>query len=45
MLFNNVAGSMVHISSISVHTGYKGLSMYAASKGALEALSKNVARE
>lgn len=45
MLFNNIGGSIVHISSISAHTGYKGLSMYAASKGALEALSKNIARE
>lgn len=45
MLFNDIKGSIVHISSISVHTGYKGLSMYAASKGAIEALSKNIARE
>lgn len=45
MLFNNIAGSIIHVSSISVHTGYKGLSMYAASKGALEAFSKNLARE
>jgi len=45
MLYNHTKGSIVHISSISVHTGYKGLSMYAASKGALEALSKNIARE
>ncbi len=45
MLFNNNYGSIVHISSISVHTGYKGLSMYAASKGALEAFSKNTSRE
>lgn len=45
MLLHKVAGSIVHISSISVHTGYKGLSMYAASKGAIEAFSKNVARE
>jgi len=45
MLFNNICGSIVHVSSISVHTGYKGLSMYAASKGAIEALSKNIARE
>lgn len=45
MIFNNIAGSIVHLSSISVHTGYKGLSMYAASKGALEAFSKNTARE
>lgn len=45
MIFNNTSGSIVHVSSISVHTGYKGLSMYAASKGALEAFSKNTARE
>jgi 3-oxoacyl-[acyl-carrier protein] reductase len=45
MLLHNRSGSIVHISSISVHTGYKGLSMYAASKGALEAFSKNTARE
>jgi 3-oxoacyl-[acyl-carrier protein] reductase len=37
--------NLVHISSISVHTGYKGLSMYASTKGAIEAFSKNVARE
>lgn len=45
MIFNKVAGSIIHISSISVHTGYKGLSMYAASKGSLEAFSKNTSRE
>jgi 3-oxoacyl-[acyl-carrier protein] reductase len=45
MLLNNIYGSIVHLSSISVHTGYKGLSTYAASKGALEAFSKNTARE
>lgn len=45
MILNKVKGSIIHISSISVHTGYKGLSMYAASKGALEAFSKNTARE
>lgn len=45
MLFNKIRGSIVHISSISVHTGYKGLAMYAGSKGALEAFSKNTARE
>ena len=37
--------SIVHISSVSVHTAYKGLSMYASSKGAIEAFSKGVARE
>lgn len=45
MLLHNVKGSFVHVSSISVHTGYKGLSMYASTKGALEAFSKNTARE
>ena len=45
MLLHRVAGSIVHISSISVHTGYKGLAMYASTKGALEAFSKNTARE
>lgn len=45
MLLHNVCGSIVHISSISVHTGYKGLSMYASTKGALESFSINTARE
>lgn len=45
MLLNRVRGSIVHLSSISVHTGYKGLAMYAATKGALEAFSKNTSRE
>jgi len=45
MILHKTKGSIIHISSISVHTGYKGLSMYAASKGALEAFSKNTARE
>ncbi len=45
MLLHNIKGSIVHLSSISVHTGYKGLSMYASTKGALEAFSKNTARE
>lgn len=45
MLLHKTKGSIVHISSISAHTGYKGLAMYASSKGALEAFSKNVARE
>jgi len=44
-LLHDTKGSIVHISSISVHTGYKGLAMYASSKGALEAFSKNTARE
>lgn len=45
MLLNKIQGSIVHVSSVSAHTGYKGLSMYAASKGAMEAFSKNIARE
>ena len=45
MLLHNVSGSLVYISSVSAHTGYKGLSMYAASKGALESYSRTVARE
>lgn len=45
MIFNHTQGSIIHISSISAHTGYKGLSMYASTKGALEAFSKNTARE
>jgi 3-oxoacyl-[acyl-carrier protein] reductase len=45
MLLHKVSGSIVHISSVSVHTGYKGLAMYAATKGALEAFSRTTARE
>ena len=45
MLVSGVKGSIVHISSVSAHTGYKGLAMYASSKGALEAFSKGTARE
>lgn len=45
MLLNKTKGSIVNISSISAHTGYKGLSMYASTKGAMEAFSKNTARE
>ena len=45
MLLNKTQGNIIHISSISAHTGYKGLSMYASSKGSLEAFSKNTARE
>ena len=45
MLLHHTCGCIVHISSISAHTGYKGLAMYASSKGALEAFSKDTARE
>lgn len=45
MILHNIKGSLVHISSVSAHTGYKGLAMYASTKGAIEAFSKNTARE
>ena len=45
MLFHKTTGSIIHISSISAHTGYKGLGMYASTKAALEAFSKTTARE
>jgi 3-oxoacyl-[acyl-carrier protein] reductase len=45
MLYNQVKGSFVFVSSISSTTGYKGLSMYASTKGALESHCKNLARE
>ena len=45
MLLHKTRGSLVHVSSISAHTGFKGLSMYAGTKGALESFSKNLARE
>lgn len=45
MLLNDIKGSIVHISSVCAHTGYKGLSMYASTKGALEAFSLGTARE
>lgn len=45
MLLNKIEGSIVHITSVCAHTGYRGLSMYASTKGALESFSKTVARE
>jgi 3-oxoacyl-[acyl-carrier protein] reductase len=45
MLLHHTKGSIIHLSSISVHTAYKGLSMYASTKGALEAFSRGTARE
>jgi 3-oxoacyl-[acyl-carrier protein] reductase len=45
MLLARVHGAVVHVSSVSTATGYKGLSMYASTKGALEAFSRGVARE
>ena len=45
MILHHTKGSLVHISSICAHTGYKGLSAYAATKGAIESFSKNISRE
>ena len=45
MILHGIRGSIIHVSSVSAHTGYKGLSMYAASKGALESFSRTIARE
>lgn len=45
MMLNRTKGSLVHLSSVSTSTGYKGLSMYGATKGALEAFSLGLARE
>lgn len=45
MLLHGTQGSMVHISSVCAHTGYKGLSMYGSTKGSIEAFSRAVARE
>lgn len=45
MLLHRTAGSIVHVSSICSRKGYKGLAMYAATKGAIESFSKNLARE
>jgi 3-oxoacyl-[acyl-carrier protein] reductase len=45
MILNETKGSLVHISSVCAHTGYNGLSMYSASKSAIEAFSRTVARE
>lgn len=45
MLFHKIRGSLVHVSSISAHTGYSGLAMYSASKGAMESFSRTIARE
>jgi 3-oxoacyl-[acyl-carrier protein] reductase len=45
MILNRTEGALVHVSSVSTETGYKGLSMYASTKGALEAFSLNTARE
>jgi 3-oxoacyl-[acyl-carrier protein] reductase len=45
MLCHEVPGSIVHVSSVSVRSGARGLAMYAASKGAIEAFSRGLAQE
>jgi len=47
MILNKVieGSNIIHISSVSTQTGYKGLGMYASTKSALEGFSKNTARE
>lgn len=45
MMLNRTEGSLIHISSVSTATGYKGLSMYGATKGALESFSRGIACE
>ena len=45
MILHKTQGSIIHISSESAHTGYKGLAMYASTKGAMEAFSLDTARE
>ena len=44
-LRHGLPSSIVNISSVSAHTGYKGLSMYASTKGAMEAFTIGCARE
>lgn len=45
MMLNRTEGSIVHVSSVSTATGYKGLSMYGSTKAALEGFSLGAARE
>ncbi len=40
-----IKGIMVHISSISAHRSYVGLSMYGATKSAIESFSQSIAHE
>lgn len=44
-LLHSGAGAVVHLSSVTTRVGARGLSFYAATKGALEAFSLNFARE
>jgi 3-oxoacyl-[acyl-carrier protein] reductase len=44
-MLENRTGRIINISSIIARTGYKGLSVYAASKSALEGFSGSLARD
>jgi len=44
-LLHKVEGSIVHISSVSTKTAYKGLAMYASTKGSMQTFSLGTARE
>lgn len=44
-MLENRDGRIINISSIIARTGYKGLSVYAASKSALEGFSRSLARD
>lgn len=45
LLASEIKGSLVFISSVCAHQGFKGLSVYAATKAGLCGLSKGIARE
>ena len=45
MMADAIAGRVVNVSSIVATTGYKGLSVYSASKAALEGFTGSLARE
>jgi len=45
MMLNNIKGRIVNVGSIIASTGYSGLSVYAASKAAIEGFSRSLARE
>jgi len=45
MLIENKAGHIINISSICGSRGYPGLSVYSATKGALDAFTRSMARE
>lgn len=42
---HKIKGSMVHVSSVAAHVGFRATSVYAATKGGLEAFSRSIARE